>query len=173
MTSRAPWARIFGATALALAPLGAHGQSGAWVARRLPWYGLPNRELIGSAPTAAIALPAKAGQCGALSDLIGPFAARGPVILRVTLRVDSGAATISVRGEDGAHALSKQRTLIAKDGETMVYIGVEPGQDPRVIALCSAGEDQPGGEVEVLAVDAARSEAIGADDMARVNLGLL
>jgi hypothetical protein len=171
MASRAPWARIIGAAALALAPLGAHGQSGAWMGRRLPWYGLPNRELIGAAPTPVVPLPAKAGQCAALSDLIDPFAARGPVVLKVTLRVDSGAATVSVRGADGADVLSRQRTLIAKDGETAVYIAVDPGAGPRVIALCSAGD--AGGEVEVLAVAAARTDAIGADDMARVNLGAL
>jgi hypothetical protein len=174
MALRAPWARIIGAAALAFAPFGAHGQDGAWVARRLPWYGLPNRELIGTAPTAVLTLPAKAGECGALSDLIDPFAARGPVVLKVTLRVDSGSATISVRGEDGVDPLSRPRTLMAKDGEAVVYIGVEPGAGPRVIALCGAGgEDEAGGEVEVLGVEAARVDAIGADDMARVNLGML
>lgn len=170
MLRPAPWARIIGVAALALTPLGAHGQSGPWMARRLPWYGLPNRELIGTAPTAAIPLPAKAA-CGALSDRIDLFAARGPVVLRVRLRVDAGAATVSVRGEDGAAPLSRQKTLLARDGEAAVYVAVEPGAGPRVIALCSA--DDAGGQIEVLSVDAAKTDAIGADDMARVNLGLL
>ena len=172
MGSAAPWARIVGAAVLALAPLGAHGQSGAWVARRLPWYGLPNRELIGSAPTPVVALPAKAGLCGALSDLIDPFAAYGPVVLQVRLRVDSGTATISVRAQDGERLLSRPRTLAAKDGEATVYVSLEPGQGPRVIALCAADSDA-GGEVEVLSVAAARADGIGADDLARVNLGRL
>jgi len=172
MASPARFASIFAAV-LALAPFSAHGQGGAWVARRLPWYGLPNRELIGSSPTAAINLPAARGACGALSDTIDPFAARGPVVLKVTIRVDSGAATVSVRDEDGTSLLSRARTLASKDGEAIIYIGVEPGESPRAIALCNAGDDGAPAQVEVLAVEAAKTDAIGADDMARVNLGML
>jgi hypothetical protein len=160
------------ALALTLVDIGgARAQGDVWVARRLPWYGLPNRELIGSAPTAAIEIPAKTDACGALSDRLDPFGARGPVVLKVTLRVVSGAVAISVRDEAGMAVLSRERTLQSRDGEPTVYIALQPGDGPRVIALCNAGGDS--GSVEVLSLQAARADALPADDMARVNLGML
>ncbi len=162
------------ALALAMAPPAAWAQGdSAWFARRLPWYGLPNRELIGQAPTPAIAIPGQTGACAAVSDRLDPFAARGPVVLRLTLRVDMGAASVSVRDEPGVALLSKQKTLVARDGEALVYISVQPGDGPRVIALCNASQDGAPAQVEVLNVDLAKADSMPADDMARVNLGAL
>jgi hypothetical protein len=79
---------------------------------------------------------------------------------------------ISVRDEAGVALLSRQRTLAAGDTAASVYVRLDPGDGPRVIALCS-GPDAVGGNVEVLSVQAARADALPADDAARVNLGAL
>jgi hypothetical protein len=160
--------------AMAMAAPAARAQGDSvWFARRLPWYGLPNRELIGDAPTPVIAVPAQTGACAALSDRLEPFARRGSVVLRLTLRVDAGAASVSVRDEAGVALLSKQKTLVARDGEAMVYINVQPGDGPRVIALCNASQNGAPAQVEVLNIDLAKADSMPADDMARVNLGAL
>jgi hypothetical protein len=150
----------------------AGAQDEVWIARRLPWYSLPDRALAGGAPV-SLETPPIPGACGAASDRVEPFAARGAVILRVAIRVESGAVAISLRGADASVALSKQRTLTEQDGDAVVYLRLEPGSDARVIALCNAGQAGVGGRADVQSVRAARVDGLPADEAAKANLGLL
>jgi hypothetical protein len=160
------------AALLAAAPGLAGAQDGPWVERRLPWYGLPDRQLIDSAPVSLVA-PDAPGACGAVSDRIEPFAVRGPVILRLALKVESGAVGVEVRSGDASDSLSQKKVFTPADGEAVVYVAVRPGTGGRVLALCQAGADGKGGRADILSLSAARPEDLPADEAAKVNLGTL
>jgi hypothetical protein len=108
-----------------------------------------------------------------VSDRIEPFALRGPVILRLALRVESGAVGLTVRTGDATETLSQQKVFTPADGDAVVYVRLLPGIGPRVIALCQASADGKGGRVDITSVRAARAEDLPADEAAKVNLGLL
>jgi len=156
-----------------LAPGLAGAQDDVWASRRLPWYVLPAHELVGDAPVTLVT-PGMVGACGAVSDRIDVFAARGAVVLKFILKVDNGQVAISVRDPAAAAGgYSKTRILRPQDGEATVYVQVDPGSSPRAIALCNAGEVGTGGQVEVMRVEAARLLGLPADEAAKVNLGEL
>ena len=159
-------------TSTLLIPALAGAQSDVWSQRRLPWRMLPQRELVGSAPT-SLETPGAIDECGAVSERIDLFAAKGPVVLRVRLRMESGAVSLSVRDEAAKAILSKLKIVKEGDGEQTAYIRLEPRMGPRVLALCNPGQAASGGRVDVLAVDAARADDLPADDAAKVNLGSL
>jgi hypothetical protein len=150
----------------------AFSQDGAWSMRRLPWYGLPDRSLIGAAPT-SMPMPAQAGACGAVSDRIEPFARRGPVFLRVALRVESGAVSIGLRGLDAADLLSRQRTVTPENGVVSVFFRVDPGDGARVIALCQAAAEGQDSRIDIESLTAAFVETLPADEAAKASVGLL
>jgi hypothetical protein len=155
---------------LGTGPAGA--QDEAWIARRLPWYSLPDRTLAGSAPV-SLETPPALGACGAVSDRVDRFAAQGAVILRVEIRVESGSVAVSLRGVDASAPLSQQKTLTERDGDAIVYLRLEPGSGARVIALCNPGQAGVGGRADVQSVRAARVDDLPADEAAKANLGLL
>jgi hypothetical protein len=151
---------------------GARGQDGAWAPRRLPWYGLPGRVLVGSAP-ASLPMPADPGACGAVSGRLEPFAARGAVFLRVALRAESGAVSIALRGPDGVSVLSKQKTITPADGVVSVFFRVDPGDGPRAIMLCQANPAGGDSRADVESLNAAFVGVLPADEAAKASVGLL
>lgn len=158
--------------ALLALPAVAGAQDDAWQDRSLPWYSLPHRDLVGSAPISLVT-PGKAGDCGAVSDRVEVFAARGPVILRVEIKVESGAVTVALRNPAASAVMSGEKTVAAGGRSAVVYFRLEPGVGARVIALCQAGADGQDSRAEIQSVKAARPQFLPPDETARVNLGLL
>jgi hypothetical protein len=157
--------------ALAWGP-GASAQGGGWAVRRLPWYGLPLRNLIGAAPT-SLAMPPAAGACGAISDRLEPFAAHGEVFVRVAVRAESGAVSIAMRSADGSDALSKTKTVTPAQGMVSVFFRVDPGDSPRAIVLCQASPSSEDSRADVESVNVAFAAALAADEAAKANVGAL
>ena len=151
---------------------GASAQGNAWTPRRLPWYGLPQRDLIGVAP-ASLPMPADTGACGAVSDRIEPFGAHGAVFVRVALRVESGAVSIALRDVDDADVLSKQKTVTPTQGIVSVFFRVDPGDGPRAIVLCQASQAGEDSRADVESLNVAFIDALPADEAAKANVGAL
>ncbi len=94
-------------------------------------------------------------------------------MLRVRLRMESGAVSLSVRDEAAKAILSKLKIVKEGEGEQTVYVRLEPRMGPRVLALCNPGQTASGGRTDLLSVDAAHAEDLPADEAAKVNLGSL
>jgi hypothetical protein len=155
-----------------LTPLAAAGADSAWVARKLPWYALPSQQLISSAPL-SFTVPAKAWDYGARTDRLDAFAANGPVIMRVSFKVESGSVGVSLMTGDGSTLISKEKVLTAKEGVSVVYFRIDRQTGPCTVVLRNPGVAGAAGMGEVQDVQLARETALSADEMARVKLGLL
>ena len=166
------WAVLAASVAVAALGWAARGQDNAWAARRLPWYGLPDRALIGAAP-AALPMPPEPGACGAVSDRLEPFGRRGAVFLRVAIRAESGAVSIGLRRPDAQILLSKERIVRPADGVVSVFFRVDPGDGPSAIVVCQAGPAGQDSRADIESLTAAFVQTLPADEAAKANVGLL
>jgi hypothetical protein len=137
-----------------------------WQLSEIPWTTLPDGLVLGPAPQ-GVSVPAQQYAYGVRSAPVQVFAAREPVILRLTVGDVAGMVGALIVTADGSTPVSKE-SLLKTDADNDLYFRLRPGMPAAMFVLRNYNAEGTSGSATIRSVRFLREAELDNDELTAI-----